>query len=310
MAETAESLSISGAIREGAASLRAAGIENPRLEARLLLAHAAGLTGEALLIDPERTLDRDAAARFRRVVGRRAARAPLAHITGVREFWSLPFRVNAATLIPRPDSETLIEVACRIVAERARVRRILDLGTGSGCLLIAALSEFPGARGLGIDIDPKAAAMASENARRLGVLDRALFRVADWAEGGFGAHDLILCNPPYIETAALDRLQPEVARYDPRRALDGGDDGLAAYRRVLPVIAAALDRGGLALVELGAGQAEAVTSLAAGAGLETATVECDLGGIPRALVLETSAGARSAPENRGKKPLGKTAPGV
>ncbi len=219
--------------------LRAAAIEAPRLEARLLLGHAMGLSPEALLREPRRAVPPDAAARFSELLRRRLEeRAPVAHLLGEREFWSLPIRVSPATLIPRPDSETLIEAACAAFPDRDAVRRILDLGTGTGCLLLAALTEFPAATGLGIDRVPAAAALAAANARRLGLAGRARFLAGDWgaplAAAVAARFDLVLCNPPYIEAAAIAGLEPEVARHEPASALDGGADGLDAYRSGCP----------------------------------------------------------------------------
>ena len=280
-------MTVRAALRDGAARLRAGGIDNPRLEARLLLAHALGITTEALLRDPRAAVGR---APYDTLLGRRAAREPLALITGRCEFWSLDLAVSAATLIPRADSETLIEAALAAMPERDRVRRILDLGTGTGCLLLAALSEFPAALGVGTDRSAAATSLARDNAAMLGMADRAAFACTDWAAGLAGRFDLILSNPPYIRTAELPALMPEVARHEPAAALDGGPDGLNAYRRILPELPRRLAAGGVAVLELGAGQAAAVAALARAAGF-TATPRADLAGIPRALVLRPASGA-------------------
>ncbi len=272
---------IATALRHGAARLRTAGIDNPRLDARLLLAHALGRTTEALLRDPNAAIDPTG---YNALLARRAAHEPLALITGRREFWSLDLAVSAATLIPRPDSETLIEAALAALPDRARVRRILDLGTGTGCLLLAALSEFPAAFGVGTDRSAAAATLARDNAAMLGMADRARFVCTDWAAGLAGRFDLILSNPPYIRSGDLAALMPEVARYEPTAALDGGVDGLDAYRRMLPELPGKLAAGGVAVLELGEGQEAAVAALAGAAGL-AAVSRADLAGIPRALVL-------------------------
>lgn len=265
--------------------LRAAAIESPRLEARLLLAHAMGCRQEDLLRDPRAAVPPAAADRFAELLRRRLDHAPVAHLLGVQEFWSLPFAVSPATLIPRADSEALIEAALEAFPDRGSVRRVLDLGTGTGCLLLAALSEFPAATGLGLDRVPAAAALARANAARLGLADRAAFAVADWAAPVAGRFDLVLSNPPYIERAAIPGLMPDVARHEPASALDGGADGLDAYRAIIADLPRRLVPGGRAVLELGQGQQPAVAAIAAARGLRSLGCRLDLGGIPRALVL-------------------------
>ncbi len=268
------------ALRYGAALLEAAGVGNPRLDARLLLGHAAGLPREALLREPLQDID---PTPYRALLARRAAREPLALILGRQEFWSLDFKVSPATLIPRADSETLIEAALAAMPDRSRVRSILDLGTGTGCLLLAALTEFPSAWGLGVDRSMDAAALASRNARALGLAARAAFICGDWADAVSGRFDLVLSNPPYIPSADIAGLMPEVAKYEPGGALDGGNDGLDAYRRILAALPGLLAPDGIAVLELGVGQAGPVSALAAGA----VTFRADLGGICRALVVRS-----------------------
>jgi release factor glutamine methyltransferase len=224
------------------------------------------------------------AATFRALVARRAAHEPLALIIGRREFWSLDFAVSPATLIPRPDSETLVEAALATFAGRNPPRRVLDLGTGTGCLLLAALSEFPTAFGVGVDRSFAAVALAARNAAMLGMASRAAFLCADWNSALDGRFDLVLSNPPYIPTAQIDGLMPEVARHEPRAALDGGADGYSAYRRLVPALARLLAPDGVAVLELGAGQALTVTGLARIAGFASQPHR-DLSGIARALVL-------------------------
>ncbi len=226
---------------------------------------------------------------FEALLARRAGREPMALILGRQGFWTLELEVSPATLIPRADTETLIEAALAARPDRAAVRRVLDLGTGTGCLLLAALAEFPGAWGLGLDLATDAAALAARNSRALNLADRASFVVADWAAPISGRFDLVLSNPPYIETDDVAGLMPEVARHEPRRALDGGADGLDAYRALLAALPALLAPGGLAVFELGAGQAEPVSGLARTAGF-TPAVRADLGGLPRALLLEKTLG--------------------
>jgi release factor glutamine methyltransferase len=258
-----------------------------------LLAHALGITPSDLTRDPSRPVDM---AVFGALLDRRAAREPLALIVGRREFWSLDLAVSPATLIPRPDTEALIEAARATFTPRAPPRRVLDLGTGSGCLLLAALSEFPPAFGVGADRSFAAAALAARNAAMLGLAGRTAFLCADWGAALSGLFDLILCNPPYIPSGQIDGLMPEVARHEPRTALDGGPDGFLHYRRLIPDVARLLAPGGAAILEVGAGQAEAVVGLARDAGFASESHR-DLSGIPRALVL------RQVPPR--KKPFGR-----
>ena len=259
-----------------AARLTQAGIEEPRREARLLLAAAEGISAARLLL-----LDEVAPERFEPLVARRAAREPLAYILGRKEFWGLTFAVSPATLIPRPDTETLVEAVLALGITPARV---LDLGTGTGCLLLALLSEFPAAFGVGVDISPAAAALAAGNAESLGLAGRAAFYAGNWAAALGGMFDLVVSNPPYIPGADIAGLMPEVAAFEPASALHGGADGLEAYRLLMAALPRLLTANGAAVLELGVGQAPDVTALAAQAGF-AATTRPDLGGVPRALIL-------------------------
>ena len=225
------------------------------------------------------------------LVARRAAREPLAFILGRQGFWTFDLEVSPSTLIPRADSETLIEAAIAAHPARDRVRRVLDLGTGTGCLLLAALTEFPAAWGLGLDRAPAAAALARRNAAALGLASRAAFAVADWSAPLGAAFDLVLSNPPYVPAGDIPGLMPEVARFEPRQALDGGADGLEAYRILLRALPGLLAPGGVGILELGAGQGSAVSALAAQAGLRP-TFRDDLSGIPRAIVVQKGVGSR------------------
>jgi release factor glutamine methyltransferase len=221
---------------------------------------------------------------FDALIARRAAREPLAYITGHKEFWSLDFAVGPGCLIPRPDTETLIEAALSLHPDRAAPLSILDLGTGSGCLLIAALKEFPGARGVGIDSSPEALAWAWRNVAAHHLQDRATLIESAWLDDASPGFDLILSNPPYIPSVEIGRLAPEVARHEPRAAFDGGPDGLDAYRALAPRIARLLGPAGHALLEIGNGQSAQVPMLLADADLKVLKINHDLAGIPRCII--------------------------
>jgi release factor glutamine methyltransferase len=275
------SVTAGAALRRATERLRAAGIEAPAREARLLLGLAMGLPDGAVP-DPGAAID---VGRFEFLLARRAAREPLALIRGTQGFWTLDLKVSAATLIPRPDSETLIRAALAALPDRTAVRRVLDLGTGTGALLLAALAEYPHAWGIGVDVVPEAVVLAAENARRVALAGRAMFVVGCWAASLAGQFDLILTNPPYIESCGIGGLAPEVAAHEPRSALDGGTGGLQAYRDVIPDLPRLLTPDGVAVLELGFGQVEAVGALAAQQGLRRVALHPDYGGIARALVL-------------------------
>jgi release factor glutamine methyltransferase len=277
---------VGAALRRAAAALAACGVENPGREARLLLGHALGVGPQGLL-DRMRPLPDSA---FEQMLARRCAREPLARIVGRQGFWTLDLEVSADTLIPRADSETLIEAACAAFPRRAAVRSVLDLGTGTGALLLAALVEFPAAWGVGVDLSPAAAALAARNARRHGLGGRAMMLCGDWIAPLAWRFDLILSNPPYIPTDSIAGLMPEVAGHEPRRALDGGADGLGAYRVLLPLLPSRLTEAGAAIVEFGAGQANDVAMLAQAAGFRNIRVRRDLAAIERALVLQSRVG--------------------
>jgi release factor glutamine methyltransferase len=276
---------VGAALTAASAALAAAGIEAARREARLLIATALATDLSGVVGFPERRLDAAEASRLAGLVARRAAREPAARLLGRREFWSLDFAVSPETLVPRPDSESVIEAALAEISDRAAPLRLLDLGTGTGCLLLALLSELPAATGIAVDIATGAAATARDNACALGLDGRAGFLVGSWAAAIAGEFDLIVANPPYIASGAIAALEPEVARYEPRAALDGGPDGLAAYRALAGELPRLLAAGGRAFLELGAGQADAVTAVMEHAGLRRRALRRDLGGVVRCLVL-------------------------
>ncbi len=274
-------------LAEAASTLAAAGVQASRREARMLAAHALGLdSGEIMLLRQDHPVP---AARFRRLLARRAAREPMAFITGACGFWTLDLEVSPVTLIPRADTETLIQAALALRPERARVRTVLDLGCGTGALLLAALAEHPSAFGVGVDRSVAACRLARANGVRNGLAARAIIVCGDWAgmlAGPDARFDLVLCNPPYVATVEIGELMPEVAAHEPRLALDGGADGLASYRALLPELGRVLAPSGLAVLEIGAGQEEAVLSHALTCDLALAGRRRDLEGVVRALAFE------------------------
>lgn len=269
--------------------LSAAGVEQPLLDARLLLMAVAGLRLEDILREPGAELLSSQAEAFEGLVARRAGREPVSRILGRREFWSLEFEVSPDTLDPRADSETLISAVCETIKDRRFAFNILDIGTGTGCLLLALLSEFPAARGIGIDISAGALAVAVRNAQRLGFMDRTEFlqcdvMARDWMTRLDGKFDLVLSNPPYISDSNIAGLAPEVTQFDPPGALAGGADGLDFYRIITHSLPHLLKPDGWAVLETGAGQAEAVERLMQQAGLAIAPRKYDLGGVARAVI--------------------------
>lgn len=273
-------------LRDTAVALTAAGIDNARFEARLLLAHAAAVTIEWLVAHGDEAPPLAVVETLRTLTARRIRREPMAYVTGEREFWGLPFKVSPAVLVPRPDSETLIEAALALMPGRMEPWRIVDLGVGSGCLLLTLLREFPNARGVGLDASAEALSVAQYNADALGVgartqLVRGDWRLHGWAGQLGGPFDLLVSNPPYIETGAIDGLMPEVARFEPRLALDGGGDGLDAYRIIADQAAGLVVHGGRALIEAGEGQAFVISKLLSAAGFVVGSPWKDLGGIDR-----------------------------
>ena len=271
-------------VSRAAQRLAGVGISTARLDARLIVADAlGGELANLLIIGPE-PVPIETCERIESDLRRREKREPLAQILGRKEFWSLPFAVNRDVLTPRPDSETLVECAYRQAKQRPRAR-ILDLGTGSGCLLLALLSELPESSGIGIDIDKRAVVVAQENAFGLGLSDRAFFCVGNWTAPLAGGFDIIISNPPYIAAAVIDALEPEVAKYEPRSALDGGADGMAAYRALLPKIGKLMAPDGRFILEVGAGQAHDIVALARLEGLKTVATDRDIAGIERCVTL-------------------------
>jgi release factor glutamine methyltransferase len=271
-----------------AARLRDHGIDTPELDARLLIGTALGLDHTGLATQAQRLISRDDAEIIEALARRRIAHEPVARIIGRKEFWGLDLDVSPATLVPRPDTETVIEAALAAVHDRALPQnelRIADIGTGSGAILLALLSELPGARGIGTDISAAALAVAQANAQRLGLDPRAEFVRGDYAAPLRGPLDLIVSNPPYIPAAEIAALDPDVRDYDPRLALDGGADGLDAYRTLAPQAAALLAPGGALVLEIGADQGNDVSAILRAAGLDVARPpQRDLAGRDRVVI--------------------------
>jgi release factor glutamine methyltransferase len=264
------------ALRDATARLQAAGVEGAARDARRLLAHALGIAPDVLagrMADP---MPEAAAHAFAALVARRAAREPVSHLTGARAFWGREFLVTRDVLDPRPETETLVALA---LAEP--FRRVLDLGTGSGCILVTLLAEGPGAQGVGTDISAQALVVAGENAARHGVAERLVLTPSDWFGDIGGRYDLIVSNPPYIAADEMAGLAPEVRDHEPRLALTDGADGLTAYRAIAARAARFLTPWGRLLVEIGPGQGQAVSRLFAEAGLERVAIHTDLDGRDR-----------------------------
>ena len=279
-------VSVAHARRALAEQFRAAGIESPELDARVLIGHVLGLDHAGLAAAATQQLSDLTASDIERFAARRLAGEPVARIVGQKEFWSLPLAVTPAVLVPRPETETVVELALALLdqdGERTRALRIADLGTGSGAILLALLSELPNAQGIGTDIDVSALGVARANARQLHLGGRADFIVCDYATALEGPFDLVVSNPPYVASTDIAALAREVRDHDPRHALDGGADGLAAYRAIAADAPRLLGPAGHLVVEIGAGQQRQVSGLFAAAGLAIAGTRHDLAGMARAI---------------------------
>lgn len=278
-------------LRLATSKLEAAGIDSPMLDAELLLAECLGCRRQDLHLDRARKADAKARTCFAEHLRRRVDREPVARILGLKEFWSLDFALNEATMVPRPESETVVETALKLAGPSGLGSgeiSILDLGTGSGCLVLALLHELPAARGLGTDASHRALEAASLNARNLGLADRVRFEAADWYEAtdwrpGEAPFDLIVSNPPYIDKDEIETLEPEVRDHDPRSALDGGNGGLAHCPAIIEVARRHLAGGGWLVLEIGAGQSTALMDLMRACGFGDVSAIEDLAGRPRAV---------------------------
>jgi len=295
--------SVGAFLTRAAAALSAAGFDEPRRRARRLVCGILGCSPTALLGHPERELEPTEADRLRRALGRMMAGEPISRVLGRREFWGLSFALSADTLDPRPESETLVEAVLARLGDRGAAHRFLDLGTGTGCLLLALLSECPAALGFGVDIALGAVVTARRNAAALGLAERARFLVGDWAAAVSGRFAAIVANPPYIATGELAGLPMEVARHDPRRALDGGEDGLAPYRIIARQAPALLLPDGVLAVETGGAPAAAAAIIAA-QGLVIDAIARDLTGIERCVLAHRRLAGRGATAPPNQKHLG------
>ncbi|MBV39762.1 MAG: protein-(glutamine-N5) methyltransferase, release factor-specific [Rhodospirillaceae bacterium] len=286
-------LTLRQALATAGRKLRDAGVEDAMLDAALLLAHTVGGDRLTLVRDAERRLNAVETQTFTKLVTARAARQPVSRLLGRQQFWSLDLGIGPSVLDPRPDSETIVEAALAQLPDKNAPYEIADFGTGSGCLLLALLVERPRARGLGIDISPAAAGQARWNACALGLAVRSSFMAGDWgtglAGGPWGRFDMIVSNPPYIASADIAGLAPEVRCHDPCLALDGGGDGLAAYRALVPDLGRLLRPGGRAVLEYGQGQTSDLKQILTMSGLAVESCHADLAGVERCLVVSAPA---------------------
>lgn len=276
-------ISVDQALSVGTKQLADSGIEDARSESRGLLAHVMSINTAQVFARADEELDTLAVGAFELCVNERAAGKPFAHITGKREFWSMPLQVSPATLIPRPDTETVLELVTELFKDREAPHDILDLGTGSGCLLLALLSIFQKANGIGLDVSEKAIDVANRNADSLDLNDRAQMVCSSWHDAIDGEFDLIVSNPPYIPTNDIPNLDRSVRDHEPHLALDGGPKGLDAYHYLIPTSANLLRSDGVLAVEVGIDQASDVSEIAAQSGFALYRVRRDLSGIERAL---------------------------
>lgn len=272
-------------LAEGAGRLSAAGVDLPGLDARLLLGAVLGLDHAKLILSQGDNVEDNLAHQYENHLVRRIAREPVSRILGTREFFGRNFSLDSSVLDPRPDTEVLVEAALKWAKSKSNPVRILDLGTGSGAILLTLLAEMPNALGVGVDISEAALSIAKANARALGVVDRAGFVCSSWDAGVDGRFDLVVSNPPYIKTGDLSGLDLEVSRYDPQEALDGGRDGLDAYRAIAHVACARLTWQGCLMVEIGADQGNKVIEIFTSAGLNCQVPLPDLGGRDRVVVV-------------------------
>ncbi len=284
--DLAAGTTIGAARRILAGRFRAAGLDSPELDARLLVGFVLGLDLTGLASAADKAIAASDARRISALALRRLAHEPVARILGTKEFWGLPLTLGRETLVPRPETETLVEAALAVWPDREAPLRIADLGTGSGALLLALLHEYRNAAGIGTDRSEGAILVARDNAQTLGLSNRAAFAVCDFSSALAGGFDCVVSNPPYIASVDIDTLAPDVREFDPRLALDGGAEGLSAYRRIAADAPRLIAPRGALIVELGAGQEQAVTAIMSAQRLTAESpARRDLAGIPRALTL-------------------------
>ena len=290
---------------ETIAALSATGLDEPRRRARRFVAAFLDVPSSELLSHAERALERSTVERLRRSLARIVTGEPLSRVLGWREFWGLRFALSADTLDPRPESETIVEAVLRRIPDINVPLSLLDLGTGTGCLLLALLSELPAALGIGVDVAFGAVMTARKNAAVLDLADRARFFVGDWSSALSGRFTVIVANPPYIAGDEFAGLPPEVRRYDPRRAVDGGKEGLAAYMRIAEDLPALLLSGGIFAVEIGAGQGPTAAAILQAEGLLIDGIERDLAGVERCIVARLDESDPAEMPSAREKNLGK-----
>ncbi len=278
------------ALADGSKAIAGSESDSPRLDIEVLLAHALHMAREDLFINFDKVLTDSQQEKFNQMLARRVANEPVARILGFKEFWSMDFKLNEATLIPRPDSETLVAAVINYANGLSKTDglKVLDLGTGTGCLLLSVLSELKTATGRGVDAEPLAVSMATENAKNLGLGDRAEFSVFNWLTGegadlGAEKFDIIISNPPYIESSDIAGLQTEVAGFDPKLALDGGADGMLHYRVLAKFAKNYLQSGGCFFLEIGIGQTDDVSQIFNDNGWKLAVKHKDIAGVTRVL---------------------------
>ena len=260
-------------------------VENPILDARLLLGFALGTPQERFYGSEDKILTKPEADNYTKIIARRCKREPVSRILGTRGFWNLTLKINLSSLDPRPDSEILTESILKTFPDKAANLKFIDFGTGTGCLLLSALNEFPNSSGVGVDISKECIKLARENAALNGLSRRALFIESDWGREVTDKFDIIIANPPYIQSDAISSLDPEVKNFDPHIALNGGQDGLSCYRKLAPQFVEVLKKRGLVFLEIGYNQRESVSNIMEGSGLKCHQINQDLGNRDRCLVL-------------------------
>jgi len=294
-------VTVAKALGSASRKLRACGVDLPGLDGRLLLGHALEICQTELILRHDEIVEVGAERRFAGFVDRRATGEPVSRIIGRREFYGRVFQLGPAVLDPRADTETLIEAALalrnhrmdRQAGNKGRTIRLLDLGTGSGAIVLTLLAEWPEATGLGVDISADALRIAAWNAVELGVWERVNFICSDWDAALTGRYDFIVCNPPYIASADIGRLDPDVADFDPAKALDGGADGLDAFRAIALLAAGRLANSGWLLVEFGCGQGQQVKKIFTDAGLDCCVMRADLSGTDRVIAAKVMSATRA-----------------